>query len=308
MKKVLVRMTKLYAISDLHVDYHDNWDIIGKWHKEKYGSHCLLLAGDVSDNINLLEKTLRLLKEKFFRVFFVPGNHDLWIRKRSSTSDSIDKFHQILDLCKTVGVLTYPEKIADQFWVVPLFSWYTTPEENVEDSLYVRPTQFVENTEKSNQIWMDNHLCKWPKLDLKSRSEYFTNINKERVDRTYDAPVISFSHFLPRKDLIKPDASEEWLCQQERLSLGLSPIIPPAEGGAVGFNFTRYAGCTTLESQIRKLASVLHVHGHQHRNRDRVIDGVRYVSHCLGYTREREQGYMWGLQEWEAGPKQVWPL
>ena len=45
-----------------------------------------------------------------------------------------------------------------------------------------------------------------------------------------------------------------------------------------------------LDEQIRSLGSSIHVYGHQHRNRDRTIDGVRYITHCLGYPRERDQG------------------
>ena len=88
-------------------------------------------------------------------------------------------------------------------------------------------------------------------------------------------PVISFSHFLPRVELVFSD----W----ERFRAG---------GGVTGndrapeFNFTRVAGCRQLDAQLRKLGSTLHLYGHQHRNRDREIDGVRYVSHCLGYPPE----------------------
>jgi hypothetical protein len=69
-----------------------------------------------------------------------------------------------------------------------------------------------------------------------------------------------------------------------------------ASGGVTGqdrapeFNFTRVAGCRQLDEQLRMLGSVLHLYGHQHRNRDRMIDGVRYVSHCLGYPPEWREG------------------
>ncbi|HET8707810.1 MAG TPA: hypothetical protein VFM46_16025, partial [Pseudomonadales bacterium] len=54
-----------------------------------------------------------------------------------------------------------------------------------------------------------------------------------------------------------------------------------------GFNFSRVAGTWELDKQLRHLGSQIHVYGHQHRNRDLVIEEVRYISHCLGYPKER---------------------
>ena len=71
-----------------------------------------------------------------------------------------------------------------------------------------------------------------------------------------------------------------------------------------GFNFSRVAGSTLIEKQIRSLNSNIHVYGHQHINRDKIIDGVRYVSHCLGYPKERQRGMTRGLDE---GLKVIWP-
>ena len=70
------------------------------------------------------------------------------------------------------------------------------------------------------------------------------------------------------------------------------------------FNFSRVAGTSALDTQIRRLGSIIHVYGHQHRNRDRVIDGVHYVSHCLGYPVERSRGVVRGIDE---GVREVWP-
>jgi len=120
--------------------------------------------------------------------------------------------------------------------------------------------------------------------------------------------VISFSHFLGRTELVMECATE----RMRRLQLsGKTSGCTDAEPVDVGeknhdpnvwFNFSRVAGCTLIEAQLRRLGSVCHVHGHQHRQRDRVIDGVRYVSHCLAYPNERAQG----LCVAGALPKEIW--
>jgi hypothetical protein len=77
--------------------------------------------------------------------------------------------------------------------------------------------------------------------------------------------VISFSHFLPRRDLLPAP---------ERLKFKGLPQV---------------AGCTALEGQIRRLKSAVHVFGHSHILCDRVIDGIRYVQNPLRYPRERQR-------------------
>lgn len=44
----------------------------------------LILSGDVSDDLAILRATLASLRRTFGRVFFVPGNHDLWLRAEST--------------------------------------------------------------------------------------------------------------------------------------------------------------------------------------------------------------------------------
>ena len=63
------------------------------------------------------------------------------------------------------------------------------------------------------------------------------------------------------------------------------------------FNFSRVAGSSLIDQQIRQIGSRLHVYGHQHINRDREIEGVRYVAHCLGYPNERKRGVIKGIEQ-----------
>jgi hypothetical protein len=243
--------------------------------------------------------------------FFLLGNHDVWVRG-PEFSDSIEKFHEILKMCERINIETKPGKISlsdnSHVWIVPLYSWYATPEEDASDATYITP-QVPENVEKNKQMWMDNYACKWPDL-VETRSKYFDKLNAEMLKPflPFDAPVISFSHFLPRTDLVLSSREEDVAIEKERQRLNLKDTATPKrQGGIAGFNFSRYAGAKCIETRIRSLPSVVHIHGHQHRNRDRTIDGIQYISHCLGYGYEREKGLIWGLHELDNGPRQVWP-
>ncbi|KAK2190307.1 hypothetical protein NP493_79g07008 [Ridgeia piscesae] len=185
--------SRVFALSDLHVDYKENRKLLDGWPEKKYSNDVLVVAGDVTDNMTLLETTLKGLQLKFRQVFFVPGNHELWMRSDDKSTDSIGKFHAILALCARLGVGTSPTRVplsaGDHVWLVPLFSWYATPEEDPDNSFYVRPSA-GEDEARQRDIWMDNHMCVWPTpTDGQTRADYFADLNRSVTERSYDAPV-----------------------------------------------------------------------------------------------------------------------
>lgn len=290
-REQLKRDPRVFALSDLHVDSQDNVLWLEGLSSTDYANDALILAGDVSDDLDKLKKTLLSLQAKFAQVFFVPGNHELWVR-RGEAADSVAKFWQVLDLCDALGVRTRPARVGagregGGVWILPLFSWYVKPEEG-PGSLFVPK----EGEDPALTMWSDNYFTSWPALEAgRTVASYFLALNERHLRQPYDAPVISFSHFLPRTDLIF-GSKEEY----EAAGIEFKDPYP-------SFNFSRVAGCQELEAQIRRLGPVIHVYGHQHRNRQRVIDDLLYVSHCLGYPHEQEDGHVHGIGN---GPKLIW--
>jgi UDP-2,3-diacylglucosamine pyrophosphatase LpxH len=283
--------TRVFTLSDLHVDYQENMAWIQALSSREYTNDTLILAGDVSHDLHKLQAALAALRARFAQVFFVPGNHELWIRQQECT-DSMAKFWRVIELCTALGVQTSPGKIGAAggktgVWVVPLFAWYVQPEEG-QDSLFVPKA----GEDATLEMWADNYLTTWPGLGQGSTvAEAFLRLNEAHVHRPYDAPVISFSHFVPRTELI-------YRTTQESTAAGRALRDPHPR-----FNFSRVAGCTGIEAQIRQLGSMIHVYGHQHRNRHRHIDGVLYISHCLGYPAERARGLVHDIGN---TPKLIW--
>jgi predicted phosphodiesterase len=275
---------RIFALSDIHVDYGENMAWIRGLSDQDYRRDVLLLAGDACHEMTRLRHALECLRRKFAEVFFLNGNHELWLLD-SDCSDSLQKFHRILDLCRDCGIRTEPAKMVDGHagvWIVPLFGWYDKVGVN---SLFLpKPTLGKDPIDS----WADDHFVRWPRGG--TASTYFFDSNLPNLDRTYDASVISFSHFLPRTDLMFPPQSD-----------GMRP--PTVWPVFAGFNFSRVAGTWLLEKQIRKLGSQIHVYGHQHRNRWVTIDDVHYVSHCLGYPHERKNGR---IGHFEPGPRLIW--
>lgn len=276
---------RVFAISDIHIDFKQNRLWLDQLSDVDYREDALMLAGDVSNHVDRLEATLRLLTHKFARVFFVPGNHDLWVRGDDGMN-SEEKFHALLALCEAWHVSMVPEDFGTAC-IVPLFSWYRKPEEGA-DSLFAQK----EGEDASLRMWADHQLIRWPS-DQSNIADFFLDYNTSRLQQETDKPILSFSHFLPRRDLIYRTEVEKRL------------VTPGSKDAHPTFNFSRVAGTSMLDRQIRTLGSVIHVYGHQHHNRHRVVDGVTYISHCLGYHRERQAGIACQLDE---GPKQVWPV
>ena len=99
---------RIFAVSDLHIDYDENQQFVDNLSFVDHTHDVLVLAGDVSDKMQTLEKTFQTLKKRFKEVLYVPGNHDLWVA-RSYGMNSLEKFSFIIELGRRVG------KIA-MFW------------------------------------------------------------------------------------------------------------------------------------------------------------------------------------------------
>lgn len=274
---------RLFALSDIHVDYRANLEWVRALSRVDYLDDVLVLAGDISHESERVREAFELLLRRFGQVMFVPGNHDLWLRD-GEHADSLMKLRALLRLCDELGVITEPRRVDQSgagkpMWVVPLFSWYEKPEEGAS-SLYVEKS----GEDPTLSMWVDNWAVRWPDFGGGiTPASYFIGMNEPAIAEVVDGDVVTFSHFLPRSELA-------FLSSEERAAWK-GPLVDPLPE----FNFSRVAGTTRLDDQLRHLGARLHVYGHQHRNRRLDIDGVRYISYCLGYPRERASGRTRGV-------------
>ncbi len=92
------RSPNVFALSDLHTDHSSNL----KWveslpdRSSSFSApspsaaganeppmNVVIVAGDVSHSLTVIERTLRILKGKFDEVFYTVGNHELWVDKQT---------------------------------------------------------------------------------------------------------------------------------------------------------------------------------------------------------------------------------
>jgi 3',5'-cyclic AMP phosphodiesterase CpdA len=120
----------LYAVSDLHVSYRENVELLDRLRPRDPGDW-LIVAGDVGERFSDVVGTLALLRERFARVIWAPGNHELWTAPHDPvTLRGVARYDELVRACRKLDVLT-PE---DEFpvWrgaggpvtVAPLFVLY----------------------------------------------------------------------------------------------------------------------------------------------------------------------------------------
>jgi predicted phosphodiesterase len=238
---------RFFALSDIHVDYSENLDWIEAISSDKYRNDVLILAGDATDDLVLLERILSGLRVKFSSVLFVPGNHELWLRKGDEDC-SLEKFSVIKKLCQSLGVETDVAHFGEVS-VVPLYSWY--------DFSFGQPDRHL------LRAWRDFRECRWPDfLDgAEAISKHFLAMNTDRLAVSNDI-VISFSHFMPRIDLMPERIPEK------------RKIVYPV------------LGSESLGKQVSQLNPDIHIYGHSHVNRSIEVDDICYVNNAFAYPSE----------------------
>ncbi|MDT0323474.1 metallophosphoesterase family protein [Streptomyces millisiae] len=121
---------RLVAISDLHVRYDENRAIVERL-RPASDDDWLLVAGDVGELTGDIEWALTLLAERFAKVVWVPGNHELWTPPDDPVRLTGEaRYAYLVELCRRLGIVTpedpYPvwEGEGGPAVIAPLFLLY----------------------------------------------------------------------------------------------------------------------------------------------------------------------------------------
>jgi len=260
---------RLYAVSDLHTDYKENRQWVEGLPLIGHEGDVVILAGDVSHRADSIRSILKEFLRRFAHVFYCVGNHELWVKRDDASSegnakfiDSSAKFEHLLATCRELGVHTEPTRVGAgeaALWILPLQSWY--------EADFGKPGE--ELKKQASQAMTDNHQCVWPGSVGSTHdhiAQYFDRMNVRPPEPNgFDAPVVTFSHFLPRLELLPAQLPK----QIELLRAA--------------------CGSKLLEVRLREACSKLHVFGHSHVNWYTHWDGVHYIQNALRYPQERKQ-------------------
>lgn len=251
---------KLYAISDLHLDYRANREAL--YNLPRCADDWLILAGDVCTSTEQLTEILDHLCSRFSQLLWVPGNHELWVDSKEWGS-SVDKYRELVRICRDFGVAT-PE---DDYLVWPgeggphrlvlmhlLYDYSFRPSN-------VSAEEAVDWAIESRVLCKDEYRIDPAPYSSKidwchARVEY----TRKRLEACAgDMPLVLTNHFPLRYDLVR------------------TMRIP---------RFSIWCGTRLTEQwHLRYGASVV-VSGHLHMRATDYRDGVRFEEVSLGYPRE----------------------
>lgn len=257
----------LFAVSDLHVDHAENRAVVEDLRPRAEGDW-LIVCGDVADSPDQVEAALRTLRERFERVIWTPGNHELLAaRDDPPRLRGEQRYLHLVERCRGIDVTTpedaYPiwDGVGGPAQIAPLFLLYDY--------------SFGRNGGASRE---------------------------ESLQRAYDAGVVCVDEFLLHPD---PYPSRQAWCEarvgetERRLATsdpGLPmvlinhfPLIEAPTRVLRHPEFAQWCGTVRTADWHRRFRAGAVVYGHLHIPRTTWHDGVRFEEVSLGYPRERRR-------------------
>lgn len=256
-------MPKLLAVSDLHVRYQQNRQITESLRPESDGDW-LIVAGDVAEFAADVERVLTLLADRFEKVIWAPGNHELWTMPDDPVQLRGDeRYRHLVGVCREHGVLTPEDPFAvwqDRVVVAPLFLLYDysfrAPHLSREEAL---AEAYEAGVVCTDEFFL--HPDPYPDRAAwcRARVEYSAGRLRERPG---GLPTVLVNHWPMTRVATRP----LWFPQ-----------------------FAQWCGTDLTADWHTRFDAEVVVHGHLHIPRTTEEDGVRFEEVSLGYPREWER-------------------
>ena len=267
---------RIAITSDLHVDHHA--DAIGLVAEavRRAEPDVLVVAGDLTADDALLERSLATLRPSAREAVFVPGNHDLWVRKEGPTSR--DRYERIVPARARAAGFRTPfdgsptELFGHRF--VSVTGWYDYSLRNrAMDGTF---TQAAYDSGSFGVLqWADKLRIRWPGVDgvllddPDICTQHVASLGRQ-LARPGELPIVVVTHHLPFAELCTVRQSVPW----------------DFLNGFMGSQ--RLGALIAADPRVR-----LTVSGHTHFGKDVTIaraagEPIRAIVSPLGYPREYE--------------------
>lgn len=272
------------ALSDLHVAFPENRQIIGELRPESDGDW-LLLAGDVGELTADIEWALRTLCDRFAKVIWVPGNHELWTHGNDPVQlRGEERYQYLVKMCRSLGVVTpedpYPvwEGPGGPATIVPLFLLY---DYSFRPDGALNKDQGLAIAYESGIVCSDEAML--PPDPYPSREAWcwarIEATERRLVELDPRRPVVFVNHY---------------------------PLIREPTRVLRYPQFAQWCGTTRTSDWHMRFNAAVVVYGHLHIPRVTWHDGVKFIEVSIGYPREWRE---WERRGHKIGvPRQILPL
>ncbi|PRQ12621.1 serine/threonine protein phosphatase [Corynebacterium sp. 13CS0277] len=246
----------LWAVSDLHAAVAKNADPIARL-VPQHPADWLIVAGDVAERTETVLTVLRTLAERYARVIWVPGNHELFCRSGDRYVGRA-KYDELVRGCRNIGVLTPedPYPVFGGVTIVPLFTLYDYSFRpaglTVEQAVQVA---------HDRQVVMTDQFAIAPFVDVRAWCWDRLAYSVKRLSKV-QGPTILVNHW--------PLAFEP-VSKMRLQELAL------------------WCGSRHTRTWPQRYHAQRVIYGHLHMRGEMIIDGVPHTEVSLGYPREWER-------------------
>ncbi|HEX8054417.1 MAG TPA: metallophosphoesterase [Thermoleophilaceae bacterium] len=267
---------RLYATGDLHLTHRQNVDVAASFPYRP--DDWLALVGDVGVTAEHLREAFELVRPRFARVLWVPGNHELWTHPSDPDQDrGEERYLRLVELCRSYDVLTPEDPYAEcdlggeRLVVAPLFTLYDysfrQPGETKEEAL--------DEARRAGAFCADERLLH---PDPHASREEWCHARVRATEARLaalpsDRRTVLIAHFPLRQDVVR------------------LPRIP---------RFSPWCGTKLTEDWHVRFRAAAVVGGHLHVPGTLWRDGVPFSEVSLGYPQQ------WSNRPWPHGaPREV---
>ena len=263
----------LWAISDLHTGHTGNKPVTESLYPST-PDDWLIVAGDVAERTDEIRWSLDLLRKRFAKVIWVPGNHELWTTGKDPVQVfGRSRYDYLVNMCDEMGIVTpeHPFPVWTEeggpATIVPMFLLYdytflpagaATKAEGLaiaKDRNVMATDEFLMSSEPyaTKDAWCRDRLA---------------HTRKRLEDLDWMMPTVLVNHFPMVRDpcdvLFYPE-------------------------------FSLWCGTTATKDWHTRYNAICSVYGHLHIPRTTWYDGVRFEEVSVGYPREwrRRKPYRW---------------
>ncbi|KAF2822718.1 metallophosphoesteras-like protein [Ophiobolus disseminans] len=266
---------RLWAIGDIHLSFKANREALEKL--LPHPDDDLILCGDVGETAEHCHIAFAKAKECFRRVWWVPGNHELYTlpSQKETGARGEAKYMECVDIARGYGILTPEDEYV--LWegaggpvlVAPIFTLYDysfRPDDvKLDDALSWALEKDIEATDE-HLLHPDPYSSRiaWCHALVASTSAKLS----AAVAAHPTIPLVIVNHWPLRQDLVQ-------LFRVPRFSL--------------------WCGTTLTEDWHTRFNARVVVSGHLHVRRTDWVGGTRFEEVSLGYPRQWQECVERGL-------------